>query len=419
MLSCVLHVSCSYSWCEITCGNMALIRSTAALPFAALPPAALRVIHHGNTTYPVDDYSVGDYGLRMIRLNPASSDPLQVHEVSVDDERSKVYVSVLTTSELYELDLLPSSGELSPSVQRFTFNTPDSGLHNIAPSSCHPGCLWVATQYDNMVHLVDPAKGYAPSRLSVRVPRLLHNGTAWHLRLSEPHSVREAADCSIWVALKGATRNVPAGEEDVGYTEVYNAMTVLDPSLPRNHSDGHAIWHLHPSRYNATVFPGLGGALHAAMPTPVMSAQDGQGNTFHAQVRPAGGCLRLAPTPIASSSTLTTLATRAVPCRTARRSSCASPRAEASRRYHCTSGSSRAGRASWRRRTGLCGSARSRATTACCCASVRARWCPSPSSSSRRSVVAGPSTSPSPQSSSTAPSATSCTCSPRRCCSRT
>ena len=93
----------------------------------------------------------------------------------------------------------------------------------------------------------------------------------------------EAADCSVWVALKGATRNVPAGADDTDFTEMYDAMTVLDPTLPRNHSDGHAVWHVPPARYNASSFPALGGTLHAALPTPVMSAVDGQGYSFHAQ----------------------------------------------------------------------------------------------------------------------------------------
>eukprot|EP00035_Acanthoeca_spectabilis_P011545 m.203618 g.203618 ORF g.203618 m.203618 type:complete len:186 (-) comp15373_c0_seq6:522-1079(-) len=64
---------------------------------------------------------------------------------------------------------------------------------------------------------------------------------------------------------------------------MYDAMTVLDPSLPTNHTDGHAVWHFSPKAYNHSAFPGLGGQLHPSLPTPVMSAVDGQGNTFHAQ----------------------------------------------------------------------------------------------------------------------------------------
>jgi hypothetical protein len=255
-----------------------------AVAVTALPPASLHVHFNGTSSYPVREYRNGGHRIRVMDLNPTSIDPLQVHEVAVDNDQRKVFVSVLTTSELYELDIQEASGELSPSVKRYTFNTIDSGLHNIAASECHPGCLWVATQYDNMVHLVEPAERYGPSIVSMRVPRLLHNGSAWHLRLSEPHSVREAPDCSIWVALKGMTRNVPPGMDDVGYTEIYNAMTVLDPSLPRNHSDGHAVWHIQPSQYNSTKLPALGGTLHPSMPTPVMSAIDGKGYSLHAQV---------------------------------------------------------------------------------------------------------------------------------------
>lgn len=248
-----------------------------------LPPASLNVTDDGERSYAQNMTRVdGSFRVLTMDLNPAKIDPLQVHEVVVDDKRGKVYVSLLTTSQLFELDLGPD-GQLSPVAHSWTFNSNESGLHNIALSACHPGGLWVSTQYDNQVHLVDPATGYAPAVRSVRVPRLLHNGTAWGLKISEPHSVRESADCSIWVALKGATRNVPAGFDDIDYTEAYDAMTVLDPDLPRNHSDGHAVWHLLPSKYNESAFPGLGGELHAALPTPVMSAVDGRGNTFHAQ----------------------------------------------------------------------------------------------------------------------------------------
>ena len=67
-------------------------------------------------------------------------------------------------------------------------------------------------------------------------------------------------------------------------TEIYDAMAVLNQSLPQvNHSDGHAVWHVDPGKYDPAAFPGLGGALHPAMPTPVMSAVDGHGYTFHAQ----------------------------------------------------------------------------------------------------------------------------------------
>ena len=254
----------------------------AALAWSTPPPAQLHVFSNGSAYYPTSEHTVSHHRVLQIDLNPGRLNPQQVHEVAVDSTRSKVYVSLLSTSQLFELDLTPT-GELNPQINRFTFNSPGSGLHNVAPSQCHPGSLWVATQYDNQVHLVDPSHGYAPAKLSVRVPRLLHNGSAWQLRLSEPHSVREAPDCSIWVALKGETRNVPAGTDDVDFTEVYNAMTVLDPSLPRNHSDGHAVWHLVPSEYNASSFPARGGVLHPALPTPVMSAVDGKGNSFHAQ----------------------------------------------------------------------------------------------------------------------------------------
>jgi hypothetical protein len=82
--------------------------------------------------------------------------------------------------------------------------------------------LWVSTQYENSIHLVDATRAFKPI-YSMKVPRLFHNGTTLSLRLSEPHSVREASDCSVWVTLKGNTREVAPGFDQIDYTEVHGA----------------------------------------------------------------------------------------------------------------------------------------------------------------------------------------------------
>lgn len=260
-----------------------------------VPAASLLIISNGTAAYPVSTTTApslsidGDiFTIRTISFSPGdrgTGTPIQTHEVAFDPASDSAFVSLLTTGQLFRLSFDPT-GALRPSVARYTFNSPDSGLHNVAMSGCHPGALWVSTQYENAVHLVKPGSAETDWEVlfSLTVPRFLHNGTAWINRLSEPHAIREQADCSIWVALKGNTRGLPAGVDDIDYTEIYDAMAVLNRSLPQvNHSDGHAVWHVDPEKYDPAVFPGLGGSLHPAMPTPVMSAVDGQGYTFHAQ----------------------------------------------------------------------------------------------------------------------------------------
>lgn len=268
---------------------VSIVLTAALLVRPASSPEGLVVYRNGSTVYPVTSSNVTNTSLVIRTLwigqgaprKGVPHTPLQTHEVAFCPKLHRAYVSVLTAGQLLEFQVEPSTGFLSSRAAVFTFNSPGSGLHNIVTSKCFSGMLWVSTQYDNSVHLVDPAKGYT-AIFTMAVPRLLHKGTDV-FRLSEPHAVREADDCSIWVALKGNTRNVPAGPDDVDYTELYDAMTVLDPRLPRNHTDGHAVWHLSPAAYNRSNLPALGGRLVPAMPTPVMSAVDGLGNTFHAQ----------------------------------------------------------------------------------------------------------------------------------------
>ena len=138
-----------------------------------LPPASLNVTDDGPLFCPTRATRDGGFRVLTVDLNPARIDPLQVHEVVVDSERSKVYVSLLTTSQLFELALGPS-GELSPVVRRWTFNTNESGLHNIALSACHPGGLWVSTQYAIQRTTIDSKRipsSHLDTYLSIRSPQ--------------------------------------------------------------------------------------------------------------------------------------------------------------------------------------------------------------------------------------------------------
>ena len=250
---------------------------------------ALRVFPNGSRAVDVSTTPAGGglsvRALRFGQFDP--SHPRQLHEVVTLG--SSVYVSAITTSQLFELRA-GADGLLNATVAAFTFNSmTDGGLHNIALSACHPGMLWISTQYDNQIHLIDPSSGFRPT-YSMGVPRLLHNGEdGWHERLSEPHSVREdPKTCKVWVALKGATRILSPGEEDLendaDYTELYDAMTTLNQTAwPSNHTDGHAVWEIQPADYNRSTLPAFGGKLHGALPTPVMSAIDRGGNVWTAQ----------------------------------------------------------------------------------------------------------------------------------------
>ena len=59
-----------------------------------LPPASLNVTDDGPLFCPTRATRDGGFRVLTVDLNPARIDPLQVHEVVVDSERSKVYVSL-------------------------------------------------------------------------------------------------------------------------------------------------------------------------------------------------------------------------------------------------------------------------------------------------------------------------------------
>ena len=138
------------------------------LCLAGLVPtaASLRIYSNGSHSYPVVEESGkcvvtgGGLQLRTLSLRAGGRHPtpgvIQTHEIAFDEVGQRAYVSLLTTGQLFEL-AFDEGGRLSPTVRRFTFNHPGSGLHNVAASGCAKGKLWVSTQYDNSIHLVDPA----------------------------------------------------------------------------------------------------------------------------------------------------------------------------------------------------------------------------------------------------------------------
>ena len=112
-------------------------------------PEALRVYSNGSHTYPSTSADAGS-GITVrtlsLGIGRGGGAPMQTHEVAFCAKRARAYVSLLTTGQLFEFRF-DSEGRLDSTVDRFTLNSPGSGAHNIASSVCHPGMLWVSTQY--------------------------------------------------------------------------------------------------------------------------------------------------------------------------------------------------------------------------------------------------------------------------------
>eukprot|EP00040_Diaphanoeca_grandis_P019307 m.101893 g.101893 ORF g.101893 m.101893 type:complete len:564 (+) comp27361_c0_seq2:96-1787(+) len=223
------------------------------------------------------------------------NDPMQTHEVYYMQKYEQAYLSIISTGQIFGVSF-DADGNMMKNVSRWTLNANTSGTHNIAGSRCHEGYLWVSTQYDNSIHLIDPKNLTATPKYSFEVPRRLYPNmsnldpdTAMHI--SEPHSVIEAPDCSVWVSLKGNTRGLKGiifNEYTIAAFIVLDSPTLsaINTSSPdaneTNLTQGFAVWHVHPDQYNASTIE-RGGKLYPASAEPVMCALDGMNNTFCAQ----------------------------------------------------------------------------------------------------------------------------------------
>ena len=109
-------------------------------------------------------------------------------------------------------------------------------------------------------------------------------------------AVEEAEDGSLWVALKGpyyvglyamaAAANpllAARARESVAQARQEREALAAVSGVPYGGHvmSGYAVWHVHPDRFDAAR-PAHGGVLYETQAAPVMSALDGDGNSFHA-----------------------------------------------------------------------------------------------------------------------------------------
>jgi len=165
--------------------------------------------------------------------------------------------------------------------------------------------LWISTEGDDRIYLVDPVHGFAV-KYAMHVPTAHVDAAGVHHNVGGPHSVREAPDGTVWVCLKGASMEAPQ-YDDPAHAEYYQHMMEL--RFEGNHEpvpDGYAVWHVDPEDYDAAAFPAKGGRMYDALQSPTMSAIDGVGNAWHTQDK-VGKVLHVSTEGVATQVQLPTL----------------------------------------------------------------------------------------------------------------
>jgi len=162
-----------------------------------------------------------------------------------------------------------------------------AGLHSVSASTLFPGSIWLSTETDNRIYLVDLASGYVKNGFTIRytmsVPESIEIGGKYH-HVGGPHTVREGPDGAVWVCLKGLKGEEPEyNKKDVAdaYMREKREKMILegiDPSEMDNMA--YALWKVFPEQYDHEVFPARGGVLYPTGPSPTMAAFDGFGNVF-------------------------------------------------------------------------------------------------------------------------------------------
>lgn len=262
-----------------------------------------------------------EYQIEMLQL-PTNVGELhveqeQTHEIYFEPVTRTAFVSVVTSSRLLELPLQPN-GVVAPMVRSWVVGHPDhnehpelAALHNVAGSHRHPGMLWVSTEGDDRIYLVDPTNGWAV-KYAMHVPNHHIDASGTVHNVGGPHSVREAPDGTVWVCLKGASFEGPQ-YDDPEHAAYYAQM--LEMRFAANNEpipDGYAVWHVDPEHYNSTAFPAKGGVLFDALQSPTMTAVDGVGNTWHTQDK-AGSILHVTTDGVATQVSLPSLSAPDMP----------------------------------------------------------------------------------------------------------
>ena len=111
--------------------------------------------------------SSAGYKYSMTALTLPVAENEQTHEIYFDPGSHTAFVSMVTSSRLLQVPF-DSDGKLHDHVREWTVGHPlhnphpeKAGLHNIAASTRWPGHLWIATETDDRIYLVDPSHGFA------------------------------------------------------------------------------------------------------------------------------------------------------------------------------------------------------------------------------------------------------------------
>ena len=244
-----------------------------------------RTAHRLTDLRPGNMYELGVHApsIKTMWFNPEAieADPLprsETHEVFFHAPSRSAYLSNFGLGLLLNVSF-DETGELVPAARTWLLNADSSAVHHVGAGA--DGAIWISTQGDDHIHLVDPLDGLK-ARHSFAVPKTckLCDGTK---SVSDPHSVVpdvSRTDGTVWVTLKGD----PPPAMEFGSPELYYAKVVegLEPELNFSKDQGWAVWRIAPGDYDESK-DANGGTLFKAQPTPGMSAIDNFGNSYHAQ----------------------------------------------------------------------------------------------------------------------------------------
>jgi len=229
-----------------------------------------------------------EYAVTLLALPVGEAE--QTHEIYFDEGSRTAFSTMVGSSRLIQVPF-DRFGRMADHVQEWTVGHPahnphpeEAGLHNVAGSDRFPGCIWIATETDDRVYLVDPSDGFRVL-YEMHTPTTLVTGSGVIHHVGGPHSVREGHSGEIWVALKGSNYDGP-GYDDPKQAAYYKAMMdkhFMDENEPV--PDGWAVWRVHPDAYNASAAPAKGGIMWEAYESPTMTAIDGVGNAWTTQDR--------------------------------------------------------------------------------------------------------------------------------------
>ena len=250
-----------------------------------------RTAHRLTDLRPGNLYELGAHSptIKTMWFNPDDKgiDPLprsQTHEVFFHQPSRSAYMSNYGLGLLLNVSF-DEVGNLIPEAQTWLLNTDSSGVHHVGNGNSD-GLIWISTQHDGHIHMVDPRNFLSKARYSLKVPTTMTDSTGKNVGIGEPHSVvpdKSRSDGTVWVTLKGGAPKdmTPKGiAPEVYYAEAADGLV---PPLVFPEDQKWAVWRIAPTEYGTTKGKAYGGALYEAEVSPGMSAVDQFGNSFHAQ----------------------------------------------------------------------------------------------------------------------------------------